>query len=176
MVHRSHRFSLGLPVAIDPKAAQSGEPRPFDVKTVEYLIGLMGKHDLSEISLGEGEHRIRLRKGFAPAAAQYASALAAPGPVAAVPTAPAEPPKPVKNLLEIKSPMVGTYYSKPAPDKPDYVALGGRVGPTTIVCKLEAMKIFNDLVAEVSGTIAEVCVKNGEAVDYNKVLFRVDPS
>ncbi len=163
-------------MATDPKTAPSGEPRPFDVKTVEYLIGLMGKHDLSEISLGEGEHRIRLRKGFAPAAAHYAPAGAAPTPVAAGPTAPVEPAKPAKNLLEIKSPMVGTYYSKPAPDKPDYVALGGRVGPTTIVCKLEAMKIFNDLVAEVSGTIAEVCVKNGEAVDYNKVLFRVDPS
>ena len=176
MVHRSHRFSLGLHVATDPKAAQSGEPRPFDVKTVEYLIGLMGKHDLSEISLGEGEHRIRLRKGFAPAAAHYAQALTTPAPLAATPSAPAEPAKPAKNLLEIKSPMVGTYYSKPAPDKPDYVALGGRVGPTTIVCKLEAMKIFNDLVAEVSGTIAEVCVKNGEAVDYNRVLFLVDPS
>ena len=72
--------------------------------------------------------------------------------------------------------MVGTYYSKPAPDKPDYVVVGARVGPATVVCKLEAMKIFNDLAAEVSGTIAEVCVKNGESVDFNRVLFRVDPS
>ena len=162
-------------MATEPKPTPpSGEPRPFDVKTVEYLIGLMGKHDLSEISLGEGEHRIRLRKGFAPAA------HSAPAPVAAAqPAAPpvaAEPPKPAKHLLEIKSPMVGTYYSKPAPDKPDYIAVGGRVGPTTVVCKLEAMKIFNDLAAEVSGTVVEVCAKNGEAVDYNRVLFRVDPS
>lgn len=163
-------------MATDPKPAPSGEPRPFDVKTVEYLIGLMGKHDLSEISLGEGEHRIRLRKGFAPANTHFAPAPVAPA-VSTNPTAaPAEPIKPAKNLLEIKSPMVGTYYSKPAPDKPDYVALGARVGPTTVVCKLEAMKIFNDLAAEVSGTIAEICVKNGEAVDFNKVLFRVDPS
>ena len=150
----------------------AGEPRPFDVKTVEYLIGLMGKHDLSEISLGEGEHRIRLRKGFAPA---VYSAPAAAAPLAA-PAASTAPAAPAKNLLEIKSPMVGTYYSKPAPDKPDYVALGARVGPTTVVCKLEAMKIFNDLTAEVSGTVVEVCVKNGDAVDFNKVLFRVDPS
>ena len=72
--------------------------------------------------------------------------------------------------------MVGTYYSKPAPDKPDFVTVGARVGPTTVVCKLEAMKIFNDLTADVSGTVVEVCAKNGEAVDFNRVLFRVDPS
>ena len=162
-------------MATDPKAAPPGEPRPFDIKTVEHLIGLMGKHDLSEISLGEGEHRIRLRKGFAPAAAaHYAPAPAAPQPAA--PAAPSEPAKPAKNYLEIKSPMVGTYYAKPAADKPDFVTVGARVGPTTVVCKLEAMKIFNDLTADVSGTVVEVCIKNGEAVDFNRVLFRVDPS
>ena len=162
-------------MATDPKAAPSGEPRPFDVKTVEHLIGLMGKHDLSEISLGEGEHRIRLRKGFAPAASHFAPAPTAIPASAPVPPT-SEPAKPTKHLLEIKSPMVGTYYSKPAPDKPDYTTVGSRVGPTTVVCKLEAMKIFNDLTADVSGTIVEVCVKNGEAVDFNRVLFRVDPT
>ena len=161
-------------MAIDPKAVSpSGEPRPFDVKTVEHLIELMGKHDLTEISLGEGEHRIRLRKGFAPVSTNYAPAPSVAHPVAA---APVEPAKPLKQLLEIKSPMVGTYYSKSAPDKPDYVTIGARVGPSTVVCKLEAMKIFNDLTADLSGTIVEVCVKNGDAVDFNKVLFRVDPS
>ncbi len=161
-------------MASDPKPAPpSAEPRPFDVKTVEYLIGLMGKHDLSEISLGEGEHRIRLRKGFAPAMPAAAAPVAAA--LSAVAPAPSEPAKPAKNLLEIKSPMVGTYYSKPAPDKPDFIAVGARVGPTTVVCKLEAMKIFNDLTADVSGTVVEVCAKNGEAVDFNRVLFRVEP-
>ncbi len=163
-------------MASDPKPVPpSGEPRPFDVKTVEYLIGLMGKHDLSEISLGEGEHRIRLRKGFAPVA-HAAPAMAPALTSTAAPPAAVEPAKPTKNLLEIKSPMVGTFYSKPAPDKPDYIAVGGRVGPATVVCKLEAMKIFNDLTADVSGTVVEVCAKNGEAVDFNRVLFRVDPS
>ena len=164
-------------MASDPKPAPpSGEPRPFDVKTVEYLIGLMGKHDLSEISLGEGEHRIRLRKGFAPAMhAAPAPIAAAPAP-SATPAAPSEPAKPAKNLLEIKSPMVGTFYSKPAPDKPDYISVGTRVSAATVVCKLEAMKIFNDLTADVSGTVVEVCAKNGEAVDFNRVLFRVDPA
>ena len=151
-------------------------PRPFDVKTVEFLIQLMGKHDLSEISLGEGEHRIRLRKGFAPIAYSPAVAAAAAQPqLATSPSAPVVV-APVKKLLEIKSPMVGTYYSKPAPDKPDFVTIGTRVAATTVVCKLEAMKIFNDLTADVSGTIAEILVKNGEPVDFNRVLFLVDPS
>ena len=72
--------------------------------------------------------------------------------------------------------MVGTFYSKPAPDKDDYVNAGSKVKPDTIVCKLEAMKLFNDLPAECTGTIKEVCVKNGQAVDFGTVLFRVELS
>ncbi len=157
-------------VSNDPKS-----PRPFDVKTVEYLISLMAQHELSEISLIEGEHKIRLRKGgaavaYAPAPAAYAPAPAAPP----SPAAPVEPAKPAKTLHEIKSPMVGTFYSKPSPDKPDYVSAGSQVTPASVVCKLEAMKIFNDITADISGTVVEVCVKNAQPVDYNTVLFRVD--
>lgn len=158
-------------------------PRPFDVKTVEYLLGLMTKHELSEVDLQEGEQRIRLRKGFPPPAASYATpavahplAIAAPPPVAATPAVPPPPAAPAKKLLEIKSPMVGTFYAKPGPDKADYVTVGTRVKPDTVVCKIEAMKIFNDHVAECAGTVAEVCVKNGDFVEFGTVLFRVDPS
>lgn len=70
--------------------------------------------------------------------------------------------------------MVGTFYSKPAPDKDDYVKVGSKVKPDSIICKIEAMKLFNDLAAEVSGTIMEVCVKNGTPVDFGTVLFRVE--
>lgn len=157
---------------------KNAAPRPFDVKTVEYLISLMAQHELTEISLAEGDQRIRLRKGGEPVA--YAAPVAhAPAPVAAAPaqpTAAAEAAKPAKNLHEIKSPMVGTFYAKPSPDKPDFVSVGSKVTPTTVVCKLEAMKIFNDLTADISGTITEVCVKNAQPVDYNTVLFRVELS
>jgi acetyl-CoA carboxylase biotin carboxyl carrier protein len=149
-------------------------PRPFDAKTVEYLVGLMSQHDLSEISLNDGRHRIRLKRGVTAVAAPppvYQPAAAAPPPTAA-----AEPAKPAKAYHEIKSPMVGTFYSKPAPDKPDYVQAGSRVTADTVVCKLEAMKIFNDLTADCAGTIVEVCVKNAQPVDFGTVLFRVDPS
>ena len=87
-----------------------------------------------------------------------------------------EAPKPARQLHEIKSPMVGTFYAKPAPDKPDYVSVGSKVKPDTVVCKLEAMKIFNDLTADCTGTITEVCVTNGQPVDFGTVLFRVEPS
>lgn len=157
-------------------------PRPFDVRTVEYLLKLMSEHELSEIALQEGDQRIRLRKGgLSVAAPTYAPApvAAAPQPAAAppaAPSAPAPPAAPAKNYLEIKSPMVGTFYAKPKPDKPDYVAVGAKVTPKTVVCQIEAMKLFNEIVAECSGTVAEVLVKNGDAVEYNQVLFRVDPS
>ena len=165
-----------MPDAPKPPAA----PRPFDVTTIEHLISLMAEHDLSEISLVEGEQKIRLRKGgpaaYAPPPAAYPAPAPHPGHAPVSPPPAAEPPKPAKTLHEIKSPMVGTFYSKPSPDKPDFVSVGSAISPATVVCKLEAMKIFNDLTADVGGTVAEVCVKNGTAVDYNTVLFRVEPS
>ena len=163
-------------MAIDPKA---GSPRPFDVKTVEYLISLMAQHELSEISLGEGDQRIRLRKGGTAPTVAYMPApapMAAPVPATSSAAVPATPAAPAKNYLEIKSPMVGTYYAKASPDKPDYVSVGSKVSANTVVCKLEAMKIFNDLTADVSGTIVEVCIKNAQPVDFGTVLFRVDPN
>lgn len=152
--------------------------RPFDTTMVEFLVKLMADQDLSEIDLHEGEHRIRLRRGgrvvtAAPVAGPLPVAHAAPPPAAtpvAVPVATA-----VKSHLhEIKSPMVGTFYAKPAPDKDDYVKVGSKLKPETVVCKLEAMKLYNDLAAECTGTVAEVCVKNGQAVDFDTVLFRVE--
>ena len=155
----------------DPTAS----PRPFDAKVVEHLVGLMDKHQLSEISLEEGDQRIRLRKGVPAAALSFAPQV--PAPVAATVAATVvESAKPKANYHEIKSPMVGTFYSKPAADKPDYVSSGSVVKPDTVVCKLEAMKIFNDLTADVAGTIAEVCVKNGQPVEFGTVLFRINPA
>ena len=73
--------------------------------------------------------------------------------------------------------MVGTFYSKPDPKKPEFVTLGSKVTPATVVCTIEAMKTYNEIKAECSGTIAEICVKSGDTfVEYNTVLFRVEPS
>ena len=86
------------------------------------------------------------------------------------------PAVPTTKLLEIKSELVGTFYAKPGPDKDDYVKVGSRVSTDTVVCKVEAMKIFNDITAKCAGTIAEVCVQNNQFVEFDQVLFRVEPS
>lgn len=172
-------------------------PRPFDVRTVEYLLKLMTAHELAEIDLKEGDQRIRLRKGaaWAPTIYPASSAVSPPGALtapAAPPTTntppvtangnspPVAPPPPpsstTKNLIEIKSPMVGTFYAKPDPKKPDYVTLGSKVTPKTVVCTIEAMKLYNEVYADCTGTIVEICKKSGEPVEYGEVLFRVDPA
>ncbi len=151
-------------------------PRPFDVKTVEYLLGLMAKHELSEVDLKEGDLRIRLRKGttfpvgFAPVASP-APASAAPAPATASP-----PAAPSKKYHDITSELPGTFYTRPAPDKAPYVSIGSRVTPETTVCLVTAMKVNNEIKAGVSGTIVEVVAENDKFVDYGTVLFRVDPA
>ncbi len=164
-------------------------PRPFDVRTVEYLLKLMTEHGLSEVDLTEGDQRIRLRKGTTipagflppmPYPANPSPGTNSTSPVYAPTTPsgpnPSPPVTPAKKLIEIKSPMVGTFYSKPKPDKPDYVSIGSTIRPDTVVCLIEAMKLYNDIKAEVSGTIAEVCINNGDFVEYNQVMFRVEPA
>lgn len=159
-------------------------PGPFDVTTIKRLIRLMEKFDLSQVDLQEGSSRIRLRRGRPLSQAVPGPMMVAPpmptAPVAvpssAAPASVPPPAAPVKPLHEIKSPIVGTFYAKPAPDKDDYVKVGSRITHDTIVCKLEAMKIFNDIAAECTGTIAEVCVKNGQPVEFETVLFRVELS
>lgn len=153
---------------------------PFDIATVRDLVRLMRKFDLSELDLQDGDKRVRLRRGprqvAAPAYAPPLMASPSMPQAAADPGTTAAPSAPASKLIEIKSPTVGTFYAKPAPDKDDYVKVGSRVNPETVVCKVEAMKIFNDLEAGCSGIIAEVCVQNGTAVEYDQVLFRVEPS
>lgn len=162
--------------------SEANEPTPsgpFDVGTVRELVELMSKFDLSEVDLNDGDQRIRLRRGAKLVAAAPAMVTAAAQSAVAPPSAPTvttTPAAPTRKLLEIKSELVGTFYAKPSPDKDDYVKVGSRVSPDTIVCKVEAMKIFNDITAKCSGTIAEVCVQNGQFVEFDQVLFRVEPS
>jgi acetyl-CoA carboxylase biotin carboxyl carrier protein len=155
-----------------PAPSETGrKPHPFDVPTVERLIALMAQHDLSEIDLHDGESRIRLRKG-APAMAAFAPppAFAANPAPAAAPAAPAAD----RRTATITSPTPGTFYAKPSPEEPAYVKVGSRVKPDTVVCKIEAMKIFNEIAAECTGTIVEVLVENAQPVEYGQPLFRVE--
>jgi acetyl-CoA carboxylase biotin carboxyl carrier protein len=138
----------------------------------------MSQYDLSEIDLREGDLRICLRRGSHEVAAPPppAAVSSAPVPAKAPPPVAAEPAKPAKGLVEIKSPGPGTFYVAPNPGADPYVRVGSRVTPTTVVGVLEAMKLFTEIPAEVNGTVTEILVENQQPVEYNQVLYRVDPS
>jgi acetyl-CoA carboxylase biotin carboxyl carrier protein len=151
----------------------------FDVRKIRRLVALMNAHDLSEIDLRQGETRIRLRRGAEPVIA-YGPPRPSIGPGAEQrpEMSPAPAPKPAvteDHLAVIKSPMVGTFYKSPNPDSQPFVKVGDHVSNETVVCIIEAMKVFNEIPAEVSGKIVAVLVENGEPVEYGQPLFRVDP-
>lgn len=147
----------------------------FDVRKIRRLIELMNEHDLNEIDLRDGDVRVRLRKGGEMPVA-YA---AAPAPVAAAASA-AAPAKPATeaaatdNYHVIRSPMVGTYYSAANPESPPFVKVGDHIGNDSTVCVIEAMKVFNEIPAEVKGKIVACLVENGTPVEFGQPLFKVD--
>jgi acetyl-CoA carboxylase biotin carboxyl carrier protein len=159
---------------------------PFDVTNIHQLVRLMKKYDLTAIDLVEGETKIRLRRR-GPEAAAAAAVAAAAGHIALPTASPFPPPAPApasaiaapapapSTDVVIESPMVGTYYSSPAPDAPPFVTVGSFVRPDATVCVIEAMKVFTDIPAGVSGTITEVLVKNGQPVEFGQPMFRVRP-
>ncbi len=161
----------------------------MDVEQIKQLIELMVEHDLSRLEIQEGETHILLKRGTTPivqavsAAMPPAAAPAAPPaqPAPAPPAEPtaaesAEPPQPAANEVFIRSPMVGTFYAAPDPESPPFVKVGDMVTPDTVVCLIEAMKVFNEIKAEVSGRITRVLVNNAEAVEYDQPLFAVAPA
>lgn len=157
----------------------------FNLDKLKELIELMEKHDLTDVHLRHGAEQWRLRRGpqvvaAAPSAppAAYAAPAAAPAPAAPAAAAPeaAAPAAPASNLLEIKSPIVGTFYSSPTPEDPVFVTAGSKVTQDTVVCIVEAMKVFNQITADVSGTVEEMLVGNGDPVESGQVLFRVKPN
>jgi acetyl-CoA carboxylase biotin carboxyl carrier protein len=160
---------------------ESKTPSPFDVRTIKDLVALMSRHDLSEIDLREGNVRIRLRRGLAGSPSvsimpPASSVPAGPAPAPSLPAPAEEAARPVKELLTIKSPTPGTFYASPTPDAEPFVRVGSKVAPSTVVCLIEAMKIFNEITAECTGVITEVCVDNQQPVEFGQVLFRIDPT
>ena len=155
---------------------EAGTDSVFEVKKIRELIELMQEHELNEVDLKQADQRIRLRRGpeGQPVAYAQPQAPAPAAPVAAAASAAATPAAPASDdSLTIDSPTIGTFYSRPKPDSSDYVKVGDAVTEDTIVCIVEAMKMFNEIPAGVSGKIVEVLVKNGDPVDNNKPLFRV---
>jgi acetyl-CoA carboxylase biotin carboxyl carrier protein len=153
----------------------------LDLKDIKDLIALMRKNDLSVFKMEKDGFKITLKRGndfqpiiTAPAPVALPAGLPVAAPSAstdAVPPASAEA-KP-SDLKEITSPMVGTFYASPSPEAPPYAEVGTAISPGTVVCIIEAMKVMNEIKAEIAGTVVEVVAENGKPVQFGQVLFRV---
>jgi len=159
------------------------EPKPdsgsvFEIDRIRRLVELMKEHDLNEVDLRESRQRIRICRGpkDAPGPAQGPPPPPPPPSTTAATGAARPAAAEGANIAVVKSPMVGTYYSRPNPKAEPYVKVGDRVDTTTVVCIIEAMKVFNEIPAEVRGKIVAVLCEDGEAVEFDKPLFKVDTS
>ena len=178
-----------------PHAAADGEPSRngigngramIDLDFLRGLIEAIDQSGIDNLEISRAGTKIRISKTAPPAiitggvaaplasgpAAPSAPATSAPAPAEAPPMAPAA----ATNLVDVKSPMVGTFYRAPAPEAPSYVEVGSSVGKGQTLCILEAMKLMNELESEVDGIVREILVDNAEPVEYGQVLFRIEPA
>jgi len=152
----------------------------MEIKSIRQLVKLMIDNDLNELKIVDGDQKVYLRRG----AEGEPGVVAIPTP--ATPLSPEPPTAPTAEaseaqpeaepLTEIRSPMVGTFFSAASPDSDAYVQVGDGVSDDSVVCIVEAMKVMNEIRAECAGTVAEVCVQNAQPVEFGQVLFRVRPS
>ncbi len=152
----------------------------MDINDVKKLIKLVERSKITELEIFEKGSKIRISKnGSSPAqshmmAPVMPAATSAPE-ISAPPTpAPAAPVETPANIVEIRSPMVGTFYRTPSPDAEPYVMMGDSIEPGKVLCIVEAMKLMNEIEAEFSGRITEIPAENGQPVEYDQVLFRVE--
>jgi len=158
-----------------------GDATMIKLEELQALVQLMVDNDLTELELRDGEESVCLKRGgpsvVAAAAAAPTAAVQSGAPSPGVEAPAPAPPAEVEDdgLVAIESPMVGTFYASPDPDSPPFVQVGSSVTPETVVCLVEAMKVFNEVKAETTGVIERVLVKNGEAVEFGQPLFLVRP-
>ncbi len=160
----------------------------MDFRQIQDLIKMINKSNIGELTIEEGGFKITIKQKkdeklvYAQAPALVASAPVAQAPAAvapvATPSAPAEKAAATKsdNLITIKSPMIGTFYRRPSPDKPLFAEVGDEITPGKVVCIIEAMKLFNEIESEVKGKIVKILVEDASPVEYDQPLFLVDPA
>lgn len=154
----------------------------MDLKDIKAIIDLMRKNAISEFELERQDFKIRLKRGGNGAAGiiyddTVASISGATSSAVALPPAatPAKTNDPASSSLDIKSPMIGTFYRSPSPDTSPYIDVGSEVGPDTVVCIIEAMKVMNEIKAEVRGVVTQVLIDNAKPVEFGQPLFKVRP-
>lgn len=153
----------------------------MDLKDIKAIIDLMKKNSISEFELEKQEFKIKLKRGSGGAAASFEEAssvtYALPAPSSGSPVlANANPAAGALAGADIKSPMIGTFYRSPSPESANYVEVGTEVTPDMVVCIIEAMKVMNEIKAEVKGTITQILVDNAKPVEFGQPLFRIKPS
>lgn len=160
----------------------------MDLKDIQNLIKFVSKSGASEVKLEMEDVKLTIKTGAersettivqqAPMGVPQMPVAMPVAPVEAAPAAEAaaKPAEESSNYVEIKSPIIGTFYRKPAPDKPTFVEVGDSVSADSVVCIIEAMKLFNEIESEVSGKIVKVLVEDGTPVEFGQPLFLVDPS
>ena len=150
----------------------------FDLDRLRQLVELMKEHDLAQLNLRQGEQRIQLQRGGMVGEHEVLAPSATVGRAAdsqsSRPAASSRPQDDDGNIVFIKSPMVGTFYAKSSPEAETFVKVGDLVTPETTVCIIEAMKVFNEIPADVSGKVVSVLVDNEEAVDHGRALYKID--
>lgn len=157
----------------------------LNITELSELLTALNQTDIEELTLKSGDFELTVRKATAAAAVALSGALPEgvspvtlpPRPVEPAASTPAPSPHPSRDsdLAEVASPMVGTFYRAPAPDEPPFISVGDRITKGQTVCIIEAMKLMNELEAEVSGEVVEILVENGEPVEFNQPLMRVKP-
>ena len=155
----------------------------MDLKDIKAIIDLMKKNSITEFELERQDSKIRLKRGLnggSPPAVQYEEPMAPPSSQPVIPVSSALPVIAPQALatgeIEIKSPMIGTFYRAPSPEANSYVEIGTEVNPDTVVCIIEAMKVMNEIKAEVKGVITQVLVENAKPVEFGQPLFKARPA
>jgi len=153
-----------------------------EIKDIKAIIDLMKKNSITEFELERQDSKIRLKRGSnggAPIVQYDEPAVAGTVPVlspVAIPTLTAVPPVQATGEVEVKSPMIGTFYRAPSPEAASYVEIGTEINPESVVCIIEAMKVMNEIKAEVKGVITRVLVENAKPVEFGQPLFKVRPA
>ncbi len=152
----------------------------MNLKEIKEIISLMNEHNLSEIEVDKGDQKIKLKKAIGQSAGVVIEQPAFSGPIRQVqkqeaPTMP-EPEAAPSNLIEIKAPIVGTFYSAPSPEAAPFATVGQEIEVGHVVCIIEAMKLMNEIKSEVKGKIVDVLVENADPIEFGQILFLVEPS
>ena len=155
----------------------------MDLKDIKAIIDLMKKNSITEFELERQDFKIRLKRGgnsVAPyedvAMPTNIASLPIAGPVAPTAALPSGSPAATTSEIEIKSPMIGTFYRAPSPESAPYVEIGTEVNPDTVVCIIEAMKVMNEIKAESRGVITQILVENAKPVEFGQPMFKVRPT